>query len=85
MNRNPVSIAIGVILLVVFLVLLFVFQVRQSEVAIVTTFGQPTGTPKQAGPHLRLPWPIQKVYKFDQRRMNRIVRRFSRSNNTRAK
>jgi len=67
MNRNPVSIAIGAILLAVFLVLLFMFQVRQSEVAIVTTFGRPTGTPKQAGPHFRLPWPIQKVYKFDQR------------------
>jgi len=67
MHRNPVSVIIGVILLAVFLVLLFVFQVRQSEVAIVTTFGKPTGTPKQAGPHFRLPWPIQKVYKFDQR------------------
>jgi membrane protease subunit HflC len=67
MNRNPVSVCIGVILLAVFFVLLFVFQVRQSEVAIVTTFGRPTGAPKQAGPHLRLPWPVQKVYKFDQR------------------
>jgi membrane protease subunit HflC len=67
MNRNPVSVIVGVILLAVFLVLLFVFQVRQSEVAIVTTFGKPTGAPQLAGPHLRLPWPIQKVYKFDQR------------------
>jgi membrane protease subunit HflC len=67
MNRNPVSVIIGVILLAVFLVLLFVFQVRQSEVAIVTTFGKPTGAPHGPGPHLRLPWPIQKVYKFDQR------------------
>jgi membrane protease subunit HflC len=67
MHRNPVSVIIGVILLAVFLVLLFVFQVRQSEVAIVTTFGRTTGAPQMAGPHLRLPWPIQKVYKFDQR------------------
>jgi membrane protease subunit HflC len=67
MSRNPVSITIGVILLFVFIVLLFVFQVRQSEVAIVTTFGKPTGAPRLAGPHFRLPWPIQKVYKFDQR------------------
>lgn len=67
MHRNPVSIIIGVILLAVFLVLLFVFQVRQSEVAIVTTFGKPTGESKMPGPHFRLPWPIQKIYKFDQR------------------
>jgi membrane protease subunit HflC len=66
MHRNPISIIIGALLLAVFLVLLFVFQVRQSEVAIVTTFGKPTRT-VEAGPHLRLPWPIQKVYLFDQR------------------
>jgi len=50
----------------IFLVLLFVFQVRQTEVAVVTTFGKPTrdATP---GAHFRWPWPFQKVYKFDQR------------------
>jgi len=67
MNKNPVSIIIGVVLLAVFIVLLFVFQVRQSEVAIVTTFSKPSGTTLGPGPHGRLPWPIQKVYKFDQR------------------
>lgn len=67
MNKNPVSILIGAVLLVVFLVLLFVFQVRQSEVAIVTTFSKPSGEALGPGPHFRLPWPIQKVYKFDQR------------------
>lgn len=67
MNRNPVSIIIGLVLLVVFVVLLFVFQVRQSEVAIVTTFSKPSGEPVGPGAHFRLPWPIQKVIKFDQR------------------
>lgn len=67
MNRNPVSIIVGIVLLVVFIVLLFVFQVRQSEVAIVTTFSKPSGKTLGPGPHGRLPWPIQKVYKFDQR------------------
>ena len=67
MNKNPVSIVIGIVLLAVFIVLLFVFQVRQSEVAIVTTFSKPSGTTLGPGPHGRLPWPIQKVYKFDQR------------------
>jgi modulator of FtsH protease HflC len=67
MSKNPVSIVIGVVLLAVFIMLLFVFQVRQSEVAIVTTFSKPSGTTLGPGPHGRLPWPIQKVYKFDQR------------------
>jgi len=67
MNKNPVSIVIGAVLLVVFLVLLFVFQVRQSEVAIVTTFSKPGNESIGPGAHFRLPWPIQKVIKFDQR------------------
>lgn len=68
MNRNPVSILIGAILLVIFVALLFVFQVRQSEIAVVTTFGRPTRTVSDpGGPYWKLPWPVQKVYKFDQR------------------
>lgn len=68
MNRNPVSIIIGALLLLIFVALLFVFQVRQSEIAVVTTFGKPTRTVEEpGGPYWKLPWPIQKVYKFDQR------------------
>lgn len=68
MNRNPVSILIGAILLLIFVALLFVFQVRQSEIAVVTTFGNPTRTvDTPGGPYWKWPWPIQKVYKFDQR------------------
>jgi membrane protease subunit HflC len=69
MNKNPLSIIVGVILLAVFIVLLFVFQVRQSEVAIVTRFGAPNRE-AAPGPHYRLPWPIEKVHKFDQRIQN---------------
>jgi membrane protease subunit HflC len=69
MNKNPLSIIVGVVLLAVFVVLLFVFQVRQSEVAIVTRFGAPHRD-AAPGPHYRLPWPIEKVYKFDQRIQN---------------
>lgn len=69
MNKNPLSIIVGLVLLLVFVVLLFVFQVRQSEVAIVTRFGAPHRDAKP-GPHFRMPWPIEKVYKFDQRIQN---------------
>jgi len=70
MKRNLITFAIGAILVVVFALLLFVFQVRQSEVAVVTTFGKPVATYTNAGAYFKLPWPIQKVYKFDQRVQN---------------
>jgi membrane protease subunit HflC len=66
MKRNPLTLFIGAVLILLFALLLFVFQVRKSEVAVVTTFGKPTRD-AAPGPHLKWPWPIQKVYKFDQR------------------
>jgi membrane protease subunit HflC len=70
MKWNPLTLIIGALLLLVFCLLLFVFQVRQSEVAVVTTFGKPTRPITDPGAHFKLPWPIQKVYKFDQRVQN---------------
>ena len=70
MKWNPLTLIIGALLLLVFFLLLFVFQVRQSEVAVVTTFGKPTRPITEPGAHFKLPWPIQKVYKFDQRVQN---------------
>ena len=35
---------------------------------MVTTFGKPTAQPyDKPGAYFKWPWPIQKVYKFDQR------------------
>jgi membrane protease subunit HflC len=70
MKRNPITITTALLLLVIFFVLLFTFQVRQSEVAVVTTFGRVTSYITNAGPNLRLPPPIQVVHKFDQRVQN---------------
>jgi modulator of FtsH protease HflC len=66
MKRNPITLAVGSLLLLIFVLLLFLFQVRKTESAVVTTFGRIS---KQAGPgaHFRWPWPIQAVHKFDQR------------------
>jgi len=55
---------------IIFLLLLFVFQVRTTEVAAVTTFSKPTGEITNAGPYFKLPWPVQKVYYFDKRVQN---------------
>src|SRR5437870_5207661 len=67
MNRNLITIGVGGLLLLIFVLLLFFFQVRQTEVAVVTTFGRATRPIKEAGAYPKLPWPIQKVHKFDNR------------------
>jgi membrane protease subunit HflC len=70
MKRNLITLITGAVLIVIFVLLLFTFQVRYSEVAVVTTFGRITGPPREPGLHLRWPWPIQQVYKFDRRIQN---------------
>jgi membrane protease subunit HflC len=66
MKNSTINLAIGGLLLLIFVLLLFLFQVRKTETAVVTTFGRVSS---QVGPgaHLRWPWPIQSVHKFDQR------------------
>ena len=44
-NRTP-TMVIGGLLLVIFLFLLFAFQVRTTEIAVVTTFGSISGAPR---------------------------------------
>jgi len=67
MKRPVVTLIVGALLVAIFALLLFTFQVRQSEVAVVTTFGQPTRNISEPGAYLKWPWPIQRVYKFDRR------------------
>ncbi|MBK9139562.1 MAG: protease modulator HflC [Verrucomicrobia bacterium] len=70
MKRNPITIITAVLVGLIFAALLFLFQVRQTEVAIVTTFGKYGDAPKGPGVHFRLPWPIQNVHRFDNRVQN---------------
>src|SRR3954465_3733993 len=70
MRRNPLILLIGVILVIIFGFLLFSFQVRKSEVVLVTTFGQPRKPYTEPGLYFRLPWGIQMVHRFDQRVQN---------------
>ncbi|HTX21051.1 MAG TPA: protease modulator HflC [Candidatus Aquilonibacter sp.] len=69
-KRNVLTFIVGAVLVVIFLLLLFVFQVRQSETAVVTTFGRISGPPREPGLHFKWPWPIQEVYKYDDRVQN---------------
>ena len=70
MKRNLLTIVIGGVLIVIFALLLFVFQVRQSEVAVVTRFGRVDREQSTPGAYFRWPWPIENVYKLDQRIQN---------------
>jgi membrane protease subunit HflC len=57
-------------MVVIAALLLFVFQVRKSEVAVVTTFGRPTRPITEPGAYFKWPKPIQNVYKYDKRIQN---------------
>jgi modulator of FtsH protease HflC len=70
MKRNFLTIVIGAVLVLIFVLLLFTFQVRQSEVVVVTTFLKPTANIDQPGLYFKWPWPIQQVNRFDQRIQN---------------
>jgi membrane protease subunit HflC len=70
MKRNPLTLVIGLLLIFIFGLLLFTFQVRTTEVAVVTTFGKPKSAITAAGFYWKAPWPIQKVWYFDRRVQN---------------
>lgn len=63
---------LGVLFFVLFIAVCLViylisFQVRETEVAIVTTWGKPKEPITEAGWYFKWPVPIEKVYKFDSR------------------
>ena len=70
-NRNILTIIVSVVLVIIFALLLFTFQVRYAQVAIVTTFGKPAhNSINEPGLYFKWPWPFQRVYKFDGRIQN---------------
>ncbi|HEX3626734.1 MAG TPA: protease modulator HflC [Verrucomicrobiae bacterium] len=69
-KRNIISILIGAVIVVIVVMLLFAFQVRYAEVAVVTTFGKPVRNISEPGLYFKWPWPIQRVFKFDGRIQN---------------
>src|SRR5262245_58688608 len=67
-----------------FLALLFCFQVRTTEIGVVTTFGRYSRDLPNPGLYFRWPLPIQRVYKFDNRLQN-FERKFEQSTTKDAK
>ena len=70
MKRNYLTLIVGGLCLLTFLLLLFCFQVRQTEVAVVTTFGRFSRALTEPGLYGRWFWPVQKVYRLDNRIQN---------------
>lgn len=70
MKRNYLTLVVGALCVLVFLLMLFCFQVRQTDVAVVTTFGKFSRAITEPGLYLRWPWPVQKVYRLDNRVQN---------------
>lgn len=86
MKKNLLTIVISAVLALIFVLLLFVFQVRRSEVAVVTFFGKPTARQyDEPGAYFKWPWPIQSVYKLDKRTQNfedKVTQSFTADNIT---
>ena len=70
MKRNSLTVLVGALLIFIFVLLLFTFQVRQTEIALVTTFDKPSRYLDEPGFKWKWPPPIQKVHKFDKRIQN---------------
>ena len=84
MKHNPITLITGALLVVIFAFMLFTFQVRETEVAVWTTFGKPSGSLTNAGFYWRAPWPVQTIYRFDKRTQN-FERKFEQTTTQDAK
>ncbi len=65
--RHWPTLLIGLLVAAVFIVAIFTFQVKSSEVAVITAFGRVTENDPEPGLHFRWPYPFEQVYKFDNR------------------
>ena len=60
------TILLGIVIAGVFLTVIFSFQLKSTQYAVITTFGK-AKEEKGPGLHFRFPYPIQKIYYFDNR------------------
>ena len=67
MRRRVLTLAVGALIVIVLMAYLFSFQVRETQVAVVLTFGKPSTPITEPGIYFQWPWPVQSVRKFDRR------------------
>ncbi len=77
--KRVITVVVGGLLLLIFLSLMFTYQVRTTEIALVSSWFGPdriiygsadtarSGVAASPGINLRLPWPFQTVHKLDGR------------------
>ena len=64
---SKASVVLVVLALVVAAAATSVVFVDEAEFVIITQFGRPVHTYQEAGPRLKLPWPVQSVMRIDKR------------------
>ena len=69
-NRKAISLVTGFVLAIIFALMMFAFQVRQTDIVVVTTFGKYSKSISEPGLYWRMPWPIQRIHRFDCRTQN---------------
>ncbi|MDD3153310.1 MAG: protease modulator HflC [Victivallaceae bacterium] len=65
--RHWPTVLLGVIVAAVLLLVVFSYQLAETESAVVTTMGSINKGNPTPGFHFRWPYPIQKIYRFDNR------------------
>ncbi|MBL4849205.1 MAG: protease modulator HflC [Planctomycetes bacterium] len=67
MKSNRFALIATAVIALVLCLKMCLFTVQSNELAVVMTFGKPTGEDAQEGAHAKWPWPIQQVARFDKR------------------
>lgn len=67
MKRNPVTLLLGSLIALLFILTQIVFIVRQGEVAVLTRLGRPVRAITEPGLYPRWPAPIERAYVYDAR------------------
>ncbi len=61
------TVLLGVVVAAIMLLVVFTYQLAETESAVVTTLGEINPEPPKPGLHFRWPYPIQDVFRFDNR------------------
>lgn len=59
---------LGALVVILLILWVFTFQVREGRIAVVTCFGNPKRIIREAGLHFQWPWPIERAILLDSRR-----------------
>lgn len=66
-RQNRMTLLVAGLVALVLLLRMVIYEVDESEVAVLLTFGEPTAEDPTPGPALKWPWPIQQVRTHDAR------------------